>query len=212
MSFVLFIVLNGILLIRPEELWPEIAGLRLYLFVIAINLLSAWSSIIDQFRPGQLKDRPITVCVLGLLAASALSLLAHGRLDEAEEFVPEFAKVVAYYLLLVAVVTTPTRLRMFLGWQIVFITIVATLGVLQFHEYIDIEAIKPIIDRRTDLETGEVIDVLRLRSSGIFNDPNDLCLILVFGSVCAFYLAATARSWAMSGRWLLPIPLYVYTL
>ena len=34
MKFALFLLLNAVLLLRPEELFPEIAGLRLYLLVI----------------------------------------------------------------------------------------------------------------------------------------------------------------------------------
>src|SRR5262245_501802 len=184
MSFALFIVLNAVLLIRPEELWPEIAGLRLYLIVMSLYLAATAQRLANQLSPHTLAQRPITVCVLGLLVAVALSLLARGRVDEATEFVPEFAKVVAFYLLLVAVVDTPSRLRTFIGWLVVFVVVLAVLGLLQYHDYIDIEAIKPIVDRRDNRETGETVEVLRLCSTGIFNDPNDLCLILVFGSVC----------------------------
>src|SRR4029434_4048871 len=107
MSCALFIVLNAVLLIRPEELWPEIAGLRLYLIVISLCLAAAAPRLLTQLSPHTLAQRPITVCVLGLLAAVALSLVARGRVDEAAEFVPEFAKLVAYYLLMVSVVDTP---------------------------------------------------------------------------------------------------------
>ena len=39
MKFGLFVVLNALMLIRPEELFPEITGLRLYLIVIALCAL-----------------------------------------------------------------------------------------------------------------------------------------------------------------------------
>src|SRR4051812_20057639 len=113
MDFALFIVLNAILLIRPEELWPEIAGLRLYQILIGICTVVALPGILQQLRLDELKRRPITVCVLGLLGAVTLSLLVQGRVDDIEEFVPEFAKVILYYLLLVAVITTPARLKVF---------------------------------------------------------------------------------------------------
>src|SRR5207302_81154 len=46
MSFALFIVLNAVLLIRPEDLLPEIAGTRLYLIVIALNVIVALPDLI----------------------------------------------------------------------------------------------------------------------------------------------------------------------
>src|SRR5262249_6241747 len=104
MSFALFIVLNAVLLIRPEELYPESAGARIYLTVILACLITSWQRLVVKLSPQTLIRRPITVCVLGLLAATTLSLLVRGRLEEAQEFVPEFAKVVAYFLLLVSVV------------------------------------------------------------------------------------------------------------
>src|SRR5262249_54560162 len=119
MSFALFILLNAILFIRPEELWPEIAGLRLYLIVMALCLLTTSPKLLAQLSLQSLALRPITVCVLGLLVASAISFMARGRITAAEDFVPEFAKVIAYYLLLVAVVDTPRRFAAFLGWQVI---------------------------------------------------------------------------------------------
>jgi putative inorganic carbon (HCO3(-)) transporter len=212
MDFALFILLNAILLIRPEELWPEFAGMRLYQIMIGLCSVVALPDILGQLRPDELRRRPITVCVLGMLGAVALSVLARGRMDDFEEFVPEFAKVILYYLLLVAVVTTPMRLRIFLGAQVVFIAIVAGLALMQFHEYIDIETLRPVVDHRIDPETGVEGEILRMRSTGIFNDPNDLCLILVFGSVCCLYLASTAAPILVRGIALLPVPVFGYAL
>jgi O-Antigen ligase len=212
MDFALFVVLNAVLLIRPEELYPEIAGLRLYLIVITICLFVALPKILRQFSLDELKQRPITVCVLGLLGAATLSQLARGHLDVVEEFIPEFAKVIAYYLLLVAVIDSPRRFKWFLGFQVAFICVVATLGVLQHHEVIDFEALKPYLQRGVEKDTGEYVESFRMRSTGIFNDPNDLCLILVFGSICCLYQATSLRNRALQVLWLLPIGLFFYAL
>ena len=212
MDFALFILLNAVLFIRPEELYPEIAGLRLYLIVISVTLLAALPKIVRQLSPEELERRPITVCVLGLLAAAALSQLARGQFDVVQEFVPEFAKVIAYYLVLVAVVDSPRRFRIFLGFQVIFICAVATLGVLQYFGYVDFEALKPFVQRSIDPESGNLVESLRLRASGIFNDPNDLCLVLVFGSLCCLYQAAAAANKLVKALWVLPIGLFGFTL
>jgi hypothetical protein len=212
MSYALFILLNAILLIRPEELRPDWAGTHLYQFVIMFCLVAALPRLLEQLTPAELEVRPISVCVLGLLVAAALSHLARGRFDAMTEYVPEFAKAIAYYLLLVALVDTPARLKAFLGWQVLFVAVLAVLGVLRFHESIDIEAIKPVMVERIDPSTGESVKSARLCSSGIFNDPNDLCLILVFGGLCCLYRAAVAADWLVKIVWLLPIGLFGYAL
>ena len=52
--------------------------------------------------------------MLGLLVAVAASHLIRLNVGATAEFTPEFAKVVLYYLLCVAVVNTPGRLDAFL--------------------------------------------------------------------------------------------------
>src|SRR5687768_16167067 len=173
MNFALFILLNAILLIRPEELLPDIAGLRLYLIVIVLCIATTLPGLLAQLSAPALAQRPITVCALGLLVAMTVSQLAHGRFGVVDEDVPEFLKVLLYFLLLMAIVNTPRRLIALLAWLVVFVCVLATLGLLQYHEMIDIEALKPIEQKQYDAETGEVTSFPRLCSTGIYNDPND---------------------------------------
>lgn len=94
MSFWLFLLLNAVLLLRPEELFPELAGARLYLLVMAATLLAAGPRLIATLQPHALAERPITLCVLGVWGASVLSQLGNGRVDAALEFGAEFVKAV----------------------------------------------------------------------------------------------------------------------
>src|SRR5258707_529922 len=127
MNFALFILLNAILLIRPEELLAgtdtsaKSSGLRLYFIVIVLFTSPSFHSILSLLSLQSLKDRPITVCVLGLPIAISLSQIALGNIGKAFEQVAEFAKVVLYFLLLTTVVDTPVRLKAFLGWLVVFV-------------------------------------------------------------------------------------------
>src|SRR6185437_16643502 len=136
----LFIILNGVLLIRPEELEPEIAGLRLYLIVIVLNVLFALPRLLKTIRLSELIASPICTCVFGFFAAGIVSQLARGQIGLAFDFAGEFGKVVLYYLLLISVVGTPARLRNLLGWIVAFVVILLALAVLQYHEFIDCEA------------------------------------------------------------------------
>ena len=212
MNFALFIGLNAILLIRPEDFRPELAGMRLYLIVIVLNVLTSLPKIVAILQYDELLKRPVTVCVLGLLGSIVLSLVDRGRFGAALDFAAEFLKVVVYYLLFLSVVDTPARLRAFLGWLVVLAAILALLGLLQFHAVIDYEVLRPIEQADFDPETGQLISYPRLCGAGLFHDPNDLCLILTIGVVCCLYRAATAGNFVTIALWLLPIGVFGYAM
>jgi hypothetical protein len=213
MSFALFIVLNGLVLIRPEDFLPEISGAHLYQFVMIFCLLATGRKLVAQLDLNALARRPVTVCVLGVLVATGLSLAVHRQFGMAAEFVGDFGKVIVYYLLLCAVIDRPSRFRAFLGWQVGFVLILASIAVLAYQGFLHIEAMEAVTDVGViDPATGMEVTVARMCSAGIFNDPNDLCLILTFGSLCALYRASTASNWFMSMIWALPITLFVYAL
>lgn len=211
MSLWLFLLLNAVLLLRPEELYPELAGVRLYLLVMAANLLAAGPRLIAALQPSRLAERPITLCVLGVWAASVLSQVARGRVDAAMEFGAEYGKAVVYFLLLVGVLDTPSRIRTFLAAVVVLVVASAGVGLLQFHGVIDVPAIIPL-ERIERGEDGEVTVLQQLQSTGIYNDPNDLCLILVTGTIAALAVAVTSRGLLARLFWLMPIGLFGYAV
>ena len=212
MNFALLVLLTAILFLRPEELIPEIAGLRLYLVAISAALLVSIPQVIRQLDPSELRWNPITGCVLGVLAAGVASHSAHGQFGLASEFATEFGKVVLFYLLAVGVLDTRERLEAYLGWLVVLILGVTTLALLQHHGAIAIEALRPVEQFDLDRDSGELTVITRLRGSGIFNDPNDLCLILGVGIVCALYQAIRAESGILRLAWLAPVAVFLYAL
>jgi hypothetical protein len=214
MNFALFLLLNAILLIRPEELFPDIAGLRLYLIVIVLCTITSLPRLLDLLSPSSLRDRPVAVCVLLYLASTIISLCVRGRIDEALfEFGPEFAKVILYYFLLLAVVNTPLRFRVFLATLVALIVGLTAIALAQHNGTLEFDNIKPVSQRETDPETGEQYILYRLVSTGIFNDPNDLCLILGLGILsCIYFATVGARGILSKALWLVPIPLFVYAL
>lgn len=214
MNFALFLVLNAILLLRPEELFPEIAGLRLYLITIVACLVTSLPGITARLTPEALKERPIGVCVLGLWAAGFLShLFYRQRIEDGIDFTGEFGKVVAYYFLFITLVDTPARFKAMVGWLVLCITMSSTLAVLDYHGFVDFEAIEHVQQWETDPETGEAVILPRLVSSGIFNDPNDLCLALTLGMLGCAYMAFSGGG-PLRVVWFLPVaPMaYAFTL
>jgi hypothetical protein len=213
MDFALFVVLNGVLLLRPDDLFPELAGVRMYLMTIAVCVLAAAPRLVEALRPSVLVNRPITACVLGFWAACLASQAARGQIGLALDYAGEFGKTVLYYLLLTAVVDTRERLRALLGWVVGMVGVLAGLGLLQYYQAIDIPAMRPLEERKElDPETGELVTFNQLRSFGMFNDPNDMCLVLVAGVVAGGYRALSSRSWAGAIPWLVAVGGFVYAV
>lgn len=191
MSFVLFLLVNATLFIRPAEIVADLQSLPIYEWLIVSCLILSLGQIVAELQPARLVERPITLFVIGMLAAVAMSHLSHLNFYSARLCTTEFSKVALYYLLLVTNVNTAGRLHVFLLWLLGCIVIVGLLAVLQYHEVIDIPSLSILQDMDYDEETGERYAVPRLRSTGIFNDPNDLSMILVAGVlICAWRLLA----------------------
>jgi O-antigen ligase len=95
----------------------------------------------------------------------------------------KYLKILVYFLLLISLLDTPTQFRRFLGWLGIFILFLALVALLHWHEMIHFPAIAEaiiLIQRELDNQ-GENVFISRLQGTGFFNDPNDLCLILVAG-------------------------------
>ena len=156
--------------------------------------------------------RPITVCVLGVWAAGTLSQLGAGQIGLAIDFAAGFGKVMLYYLLLVSVLDTPNRLRAFLGWIVAFVVLITALALLQYHGVIDMDTLKPMARKDYGANQEEENVILQLRATGIYNDPNDLCLLLVCGSLCALYRSVNTSGPIGRLLWLSPIALFGYAV
>jgi putative inorganic carbon (hco3(-)) transporter len=211
LGFALFIVLNAVLLIRPEEIVPALDGLHLYEIVILACVLFSLRPMLGQLSAGVLKTRPINLCVLGMLPAVVLSLLVHFRFGDAYTAGFEFAKVVVYFLLFISLVSTLSRLRWFLFWLTVFVAVLAGVALLQFHGVVNIPGLEECQQRMLD-EDGELDVIVRLVSVGIYNDPNDLCLILSFGMFVCIYWMGERRFGPARFLWVLPLGVFGYAL
>jgi O-antigen ligase len=210
-GFFLFLLLNATLFIRPSEIIPALQDLHLYLIVIIPCLALAFPAVLDELRGRTLNKAPLTMCVLGILAAILLSDLAHFNLVGMAAAGFEFAKVVAYFLLMIALVNSMSRLRLFLLCFTFFALIVTGLAVLQYHglQLVHIQALK---DRMLDKDLGQEISILRLQATGIFNDPNDLCLVLTIGVLLSLYWMGERRMGIARVFWIGALLLFAYAL
>lgn len=210
MRFFLFILVNAVLFVRPAELIPELDGAPIYEAAILACLAVSVPGLAEQLKARRLIQSPIAVCVLGLLAFVVLSLVAQGELADARAWGTRYVKIVLYYLLLLTAVDTPQRLRQFLGWIGVLILALTALVLMQYHGLIALSTFESIHQRERDAATGEVLTFPRLCGMGIFNDPNDLSLILVVGMMVC--LARVTERTRTRWLWLAPIALMGYAL
>jgi hypothetical protein len=212
MAFFLFILLNLTLFVRPAEILPALAGLPLYNVLIVACVMTSFSRMLDELKPGALRRQPITVCHLVLLAAVPVSDAARLDFYTAREFGVEFAKVFIYYLLLLAVIATPGRLSKFTAWLIGLVVALAGLALLHYHGVVNIPRLQALERVEYDPVTGQALVELQLRSVGIYNDPNDLCLVLVVVVVLALGRAADRNSGPLRLAWLVPCGLFLYAI
>ncbi len=188
MAFALFILVNATLFIRPGEFLPQLAGVPIYLLAILSCVVVALPKLIAQWTRQPFGERPISLCMIGLLIGVILSHAAHLDLAKAYVYGIDFARVVVYFLLLVGLVDTPRRLRQFFGWIFGFVLLMGTAAVLTYHGVIDIAALTPLERHdEADAVTGQPITIHQLVGTGTFNDPNDLSLILATGFLVGLY-------------------------
>ncbi len=231
MGFLLFLLVNGALFLRPAEILENLRGLSLYNYLILACLAVASITILAQFADRKLWQQPLTLLVFGLLGVVAVSLVGLGDLEKALENGFEFFKVVVYYVLLVTLVNTPRRLRTFLFWLTLFAAVLTLVSVLQFFQVIQL--VKPdyvpradgrraepvrvedggfrIVDRRGEGTVNEEV-VVRLAGTGIFNDPNDLCLLFVLAIPLCLYWLLEGGHGILRLLWLGPLALFLVAL
>jgi hypothetical protein len=207
--FGLFVLLSFVLLVRPEELFGDFAGGRLYLVVMCLCIPAAMGRIID--RLARLKQDPVSCCVLAFYLFTVASCVIPLGVTAAKDVAIEFGKVVIAYFVGLAALSTP---RAFLNYLVVLpllIAGIAGIGLLSFHGYAFEEAVPQVIQNDYDAD-GEPISYPRLSSSGVFNDPNDLCLVLAVGlALCGYHLIERASTLAIMMSLVLA-PYFIYAL
>ncbi len=238
MAFFLFLLVNATLFLRPTEVVPGLLGWKIYEALIIGCFVLALPDVLAYLTGRPLDTQPITLCVFALLPAVVLSHLSLMEGEKAYRAGFEFFKLVVYYLLLVSVVSTPARLRRFLFWTATFCTAMALLSVLRYHDLVEIAVPPPALtDERGlplppdkiaakqlearaasirevvfDPATGAYLEIRRLRGTGIFQDPNDICLAVALAvPLCLFWLT-DRRLGVLRLFWLGPLAVLCYTL
>lgn len=209
LSYALFTLTTATLFLRPAELFIAFADWPIYETLIASTLLLTIQSMQGHFFWFYLQRQPITLCVVGIFFAIIVSHLQHIYLSGAYDSATVFLKTMVYYGLLVTVVNSPSRLRGFMMTVAICSTTMVTLCVLDYFEIFDFEFIQHLDDFDGVTDEDEVVTTLRMRGTGIFQDPNDLAaVIVVAGILCTYFLTDKSFDNLRFG-WLVPIAMLV---
>src|SRR4051812_6918799 len=73
LGYLLFLLVNAVLFIRPGEMWVSLEGLPIYNVAIVLCILASLPILVRQLSWTDLKGNPITFCVVGFLGAAVLS-------------------------------------------------------------------------------------------------------------------------------------------
>ena len=201
MNFFLFILVTATLFIRPGEIIPMLRGWEFFFYLIVPCLVLSIPSVLGQLSKRSLQSQPITVCVLGLMITVVLSNVMHLDIDEvAIQNWSLFLKNLIYYILLISLLSTSIRLRKFLFWLWFFSLLFIVLTLLKHHGLIELSMQETLNDNYGSLD-GQQVVVERMTGSGIFGDPNDMCVVIVIGFVLSLY-------WVGDRLFPVPWPLY----
>ncbi|MBY0232180.1 MAG: O-antigen ligase family protein [Gemmataceae bacterium] len=203
-GFGLFILVNAILFVRPADVVPAFINIEFYQYAILACLLVSFPAVLDHLQPAKMEKRPIDLCVIGLFFATVLSHAASARLDRmVDEGFASF-KVVVYYLLFVALVTTPARLRTFSAWIALFACAVAALSALDYHKVIRLPR------ALSEFGVYAIEDEERMYGPGIFQDPNDVGLLIVAAAMLLLGRLSDSKAGSLRVLWLLPLSMFGY--
>lgn len=211
MPYALFYVLNAILFIRPADLIESLQPFQLYQLAIVGCLATSYPAVLGQLSIESLLRRPMTLCVTGILVAIVLSQLQFASIYDARTSGFDFAKILLYFLLLQSNLESPARFRHFLTSLVIFTAIASSLALAQYHGLVDIPALAAYEQREVDEETGDIIVFARLCGAGIFNDPNDVCLLLTIAMMLCLYRFFEPGAGLKRLIWLLLLGLFFFT-
>lgn len=172
----------AVMIVRPAELLPSLAAVPFYELFIVGALVLGFPSLQRHFKWSHLKQQPAMLCAVGVLVAVILS---HGQrfyFSGVHEGATYFFKTLLLFGLLVSLTDTVHRLKVLLAVVAVAATVTVSLCLLDFYGVVDFELITHIHDVDGVTESNEVRLTSRMRGTGIFQDPNDISLLIVFSA------------------------------
>jgi O-antigen ligase len=205
MNFVLFLIVNAVLFLRPGELILELSTIPLYQIAILACLAVSIVPVGRFFFESPLRLHPTVGMVFAMFFIAIFTLFANRPGDAADQIF-EYAKVIIYFVLFLALVTTPARLRALTAVVTLCVMVTATLGVLHFNEVISLPALQM---KGEEVRVGDhFMQLRRLQFTGMLQDPNEVAVFLSTLSFLCAYQWQNRSFGAIRHLWL--VPLFVF--
>jgi putative inorganic carbon (HCO3(-)) transporter len=208
-SFAVFILLNADYFLRPTEVLG-VKGWNVYQWLMIACGIMVAPALVSELSFKALAKSPITAFVVAILVLIGLSLLP--SVDASAAAAGEFAKVLVYFALIVAMLNTPQRLQSFLIWLAVLIAAVGMLPLLNYYHFLTIPTLNPITDTAWNPVSKTDVPFLRLVGPGVFHDPNDLCDVLSVGALLCVYARGLRRDFVWRLMWLGMLATTIYAM
>lgn len=207
LAFFFFQLVTATLFLRPAELFEWIDGLPLYEGLLIACLMLTLSSIQQHFRWRALARQPISLCIVGLFASVILSHATHLYLGGVAESGMNVFKAMIYYALVITIINSPTRMKAYLLNLTVCSSLMCILCLFDYWNILDFEHITHLLDTQGHDDDYQPIMIYRMRGIGIFQDPNDVAMVMVAAGVLCFYQLTDTASGIWRFGWLVPIVL-----
>ena len=193
------------LILRPAEMHAALNNLPIYEGFILATLLFGFPSLVQHLVWRNLRQQPAVICAIGVMVAIAMSHLSHAYLSGALFSTSDFSKTLLLFGLTVSLTTTIRRMKVLMAVLALGGTIAAGLSVLDFTEFHDFEFVTQLSDTGELSDTNEQLRTMRMRGIGIFSDPNDFSVLIVFCGMISLYFLNDDKHGSLRYVWLLPL-------
>ena len=188
-AFAALVAFTAILVLSPQAWFPALQSLRIAFLAAGLAILA---HLLDRAVRRQTVERlhPEIGIAIALIAWSVLTIpLSYWPGGSVAELTDHFIKAVAFFWLLGVVVTTRSRLRLFV-WLLVLSSIPLSLTAIQNYQ-------SGVFLRTPDASALRIAGYSG--GSGLTENPNDLALMLNLLVPLAAALALTARPLMLRG-------------
>lgn len=212
MTFVLFLLVTATMFLRPAEIVPDLQGWPIYEVLMVGTLLGSLEAIRRQLDVPALVRQPASLCVIGVFFAIMLSHATHGYVYGVRTSGEEFLRTMLYYLMLLSQINSPRRMRWLVFVVAVCATVMVLLCIVDYMGVVDFQFVNHVSDRDGRDDEGADTWVFRMCGTGIFEDPNDLSLVIVAAGILCFYFLNDESLGVARAGWLLPLAVLAFGL
>lgn len=191
------------LFVRPADIIQPIQAWSVYQALIIACCIVAFRPLLLQLTWVRWKQNAMLSCLAVLVLAAFASHAWQGAWWEARNSAWNLLKLDVLFLLVLALVNNKSRFLTFLRWQVVIVCAMVGLALADHYNLFDLASLRPLEEaRHTDQEDS--LTIHRLRGTGIFEDPNDLGMVIVIAFVLSIGFMTQRRSGWPRYLWLVP--------